>query len=110
MLAAPCLILKYDMFKAQPEKMSSNYLVRKVKDPELRKKLTPIFKFGCKRVLVSSDWCPTMQKDHVHLQTIAIDCVRCTPAEYVLTGPSGKTVKPKVSDHISTGLMALKAV
>lgn len=74
-LTAPFLILKYDMFKAQPEKMASSYLARKVKDPELRKKLTPTFKFGCKRVLVSSDWYPTMQKEHVHLETNAIECI-----------------------------------
>ena len=31
-------------------------LRRQVKDPELRKKLTPTFQFGCKRVLVSDDY------------------------------------------------------
>jgi len=76
-LTAPFLILKYDFFKAQPQKMASSYLARKVKDPVLRKKLTPTFKFGCKRVLVSSDWYPTMQKEHVHLETNGID--RITP-------------------------------
>ncbi|HEX4880585.1 MAG TPA: NAD(P)/FAD-dependent oxidoreductase [Limnobacter sp.] len=72
-ITAPFLILKYDTFKAQPQKMASSYLRRKVKDPELRKKLTPNFKFGCKRVLVSSDWYPTMQKPNVHLETTAIE-------------------------------------
>ncbi|MDP2227542.1 MAG: NAD(P)/FAD-dependent oxidoreductase, partial [Moraxellaceae bacterium] len=55
-LTAPFLILKYDLFKSQPEKICRSYLQRKVKDPVLREKLTPKFKFGCKRVLVSSDW------------------------------------------------------
>lgn len=66
-LTAPFLILKYDAFKAQPEKIARGYLKRKVKDPVLLEKLTPTFKFGCKRVLVSSDWYTTMQRNDVTL-------------------------------------------
>lgn len=72
-LTAPFLILKYDAFKKQPAKMSRSYLERKVKDPVLREKLTPKFKFGCKRVLVSSAWYPTMQRDHVTLADQGIE-------------------------------------
>ncbi|MCQ8897720.1 NAD(P)/FAD-dependent oxidoreductase [Limnobacter humi] len=74
-LTAPFLILKYDLFKQQPEKLALSYLRKKVKDPDLRKKLTPTIKFGCKRVLVSSDWYTTMQKPNVHLETTGIDCI-----------------------------------
>tara|TARA_R110002073_G_scaffold84612_8_gene202010 strand:+ start:126290 stop:127858 length:1569 start_codon:yes stop_codon:yes gene_type:complete len=66
-LTAPFLILKYDVFKSQPEKLCRSYLKHKVKDEALREQLTPTFKFGCKRVLVSSDWYPTMQRDDVSL-------------------------------------------
>ncbi|MDZ4298060.1 MAG: NAD(P)/FAD-dependent oxidoreductase [Moraxellaceae bacterium] len=66
-LTAPFLILRYDAFKAQPEKIARSYLRKKVKDDALRARLTPNFKFGCKRVLVSSDWFPTMQRDDVTL-------------------------------------------
>jgi cation diffusion facilitator CzcD-associated flavoprotein CzcO len=76
-LTAPFLILKYDAFKAQPEKISRAYLKRKVKDPVLLKKLTPTFKFGCKRVLVSSDWYTTMQRNNVSLIEEGIE--RITP-------------------------------
>ena len=72
-LTAPFLILKYDLFKAQPEKLARSYLKHKVKDEALRAKLTPNFRFGCKRVLVSSDWYPTMQREHVHLETSGIE-------------------------------------
>jgi cation diffusion facilitator CzcD-associated flavoprotein CzcO len=72
-LTAPFLILKYDVFKSQPEKICRSYLNRKVADEALREKLTPTFKFGCKRVLVSSDWYPTMQRDDVSLVTDGIE-------------------------------------
>ncbi|REH36638.1 cation diffusion facilitator CzcD-associated flavoprotein CzcO [Paraperlucidibaca baekdonensis] len=71
-LTAPFLILRYDLFKSQPQKLATSYLKHKVKDAALRAKLTPNFKFGCKRVLVSSDWYPTMQREHVQLETNGI--------------------------------------
>lgn len=66
-VTAPFLVLKYDAFKSHPEKIARNYLQRKVKDPVLRQKLTPDYKFGCKRVLVSSEWYNTLQQPNVSL-------------------------------------------
>jgi len=48
-------------------------LRRQVKDPELRKKLTPTFQFGCKRVLVSDDYWATFERDDVELVTDPIE-------------------------------------
>ena len=48
-------------------------LRRQVKDPELRKKLTPTFQFGCKRVLVSDDYWATFERDDVELVTDSIE-------------------------------------
>ncbi|MEC7118427.1 MAG: NAD(P)/FAD-dependent oxidoreductase [Pseudomonadota bacterium] len=72
-LTAPFLVLKYDAFKSHPEKLARSYLARKVKDPVLKAKLTPDYKFGCKRVLVSSDWYKTVQRENVNLITDGID-------------------------------------
>lgn len=44
-------------------------LRRQVKDPELRKRLTPEFQFGCKRVLVSDDYWAAFERDNVELVT-----------------------------------------
>ncbi|MFM9124685.1 MAG: flavin-containing monooxygenase [Actinomycetota bacterium] len=44
-------------------------LERQVPDPELRAKLTPDYGIGCKRVLLSNDWYPTLQRDDVELVT-----------------------------------------
>lgn len=80
---APFLILKYDAFKSVPSTVSNSYRERKVKDPELLKKLTPNYKFGCKRVLVSSDWYPTMQRDNVTLEVSGIKQITPTGIETV---------------------------
>ncbi|CRK55996.1 Cyclohexanone monooxygenase [Alloactinosynnema sp. L-07] len=51
------------------------HLRRQVKDPELRRKLTPDYSFGCKRPTFSNDYFPTFNKPHVHLETTSIDRV-----------------------------------
>jgi cation diffusion facilitator CzcD-associated flavoprotein CzcO len=43
-----------------------------IKDPELRRKVTPNFRLGCKRMLLSNDWYPTLDRDHVELITEGI--------------------------------------
>lgn len=42
-------------------------LKREIPDPELRQKLTPNYKVGCKRVLTSDDYYPTFMRENVHL-------------------------------------------
>jgi len=49
------------------------HLRRQVKDPELRRKLTPDYSFGCKRPTFSNDYYPTFTKPHVHLETTPIE-------------------------------------
>ena len=44
-------------------------LRRQVKDVELRKRLTPSWDLGCKRVLLSNDWYSTLQQSNVKLVT-----------------------------------------
>ncbi|CAF1396974.1 unnamed protein product, partial [Didymodactylos carnosus] len=60
-----------------PNKMLSEHLVKyflskQVKDPELRKKLTPKWELGCKRVLFSSDWYSALQESNLKLVTDSI--------------------------------------
>jgi cation diffusion facilitator CzcD-associated flavoprotein CzcO len=43
-----------------------------VRDPELRRKVEPTDTIGCKRVLLSSDWYPTLAQPHVNLVCDAI--------------------------------------
>jgi cation diffusion facilitator CzcD-associated flavoprotein CzcO len=43
-----------------------------ITDPELRRRVTPHFRLGCKRVLISNDWYPALARDNVELITEAI--------------------------------------
>ncbi|OUR89083.1 hypothetical protein A9Q81_22450 [Gammaproteobacteria bacterium 42_54_T18] len=52
---------------------SCRYFVKKqVKDPELRKKLTPNYGFGCKRPAVSNEYLKTFNRNNVDLVTDGI--------------------------------------
>jgi cation diffusion facilitator CzcD-associated flavoprotein CzcO len=51
-------------------------LRREVPDPELRRRLTPTFQFGCKRIVFSSLWYPALQQQNVDLVTSGIREVR----------------------------------
>jgi len=53
-------------------KQCREYLAR-VKDPELRRKLTPDSDPMCKRLVISNDFYPTLRKEHVELVTEGID-------------------------------------
>lgn len=44
-------------------------LQKEVLDPETRKKLTPNYKLGCKRILSSDDYLPSFNRENVHLIT-----------------------------------------
>jgi cation diffusion facilitator CzcD-associated flavoprotein CzcO len=52
-----------------PTKFALSYLARKVKDPVLRAKLTPDYVFGCKRVLLSSNYYPALTQPNVDVVT-----------------------------------------
>lgn len=55
------------------ERISRAHLRRQVSDPWLRRQLTPDFTIGCKRVLISNDYYPALQKDNCKLITWPID-------------------------------------
>lgn len=49
--------------------LALRHLERQVPDPVLRAKVTPDYLMGCKRVLISNDWYPALQKPQVNLVT-----------------------------------------
>jgi cation diffusion facilitator CzcD-associated flavoprotein CzcO len=57
---------------AKTEAMCRRHLERQVKDPELRARLTPNYAVGCKRLLISNDWYPALQRANVALVTDGI--------------------------------------
>ncbi|MBP0589866.1 NAD(P)/FAD-dependent oxidoreductase [Paraburkholderia sp. LEh10] len=56
-------------------KFARSYLERRVKDPALRAKLTPDYRLGCKRVLLSSDYLPALNQPNVDVVTSPIQTV-----------------------------------
>ena len=57
------------------------HLRKQVLDPELRRKLTPDYSFGCKRPTFSNDYYPTFTRPDVTLETTPIE--RITPTGVV---------------------------
>jgi len=54
------------------EKIATRHLHSQVKDPELRRKLTPHYRMGCKRVLISDSYYPALQQPGVDVVTDGI--------------------------------------
>jgi cation diffusion facilitator CzcD-associated flavoprotein CzcO len=59
------------------------HMHRAVKDPELRRKLTPDYVMGCKRVLVADDYYPALTRDNVEVN---VDGIRAVTERGVVDG------------------------
>ncbi|HEY4239491.1 MAG TPA: NAD(P)/FAD-dependent oxidoreductase, partial [Kofleriaceae bacterium] len=59
------------------ESLVRKHLEKVVPDAALRDKLTPSYRLGCKRVLISNDYYPALQRPNVELVTAGIE--RVTP-------------------------------
>ncbi|HET9990008.1 MAG TPA: NAD(P)/FAD-dependent oxidoreductase [Kofleriaceae bacterium] len=60
------------------EKLVKRYIAGQVPDPALRAKLTPNYRLGCKRVLISNEYYPAIQRPNVELVTEGIAEVTAT--------------------------------
>ncbi|WP_410574726.1 flavin-containing monooxygenase [Amycolatopsis sp. cmx-4-61] len=56
--------------------LAKAHLADQVPSPELRSRLTPDYTFGCKRLVPSNRWFPTLQKPNVELVSSALAEVR----------------------------------
>lgn len=59
-----------------PERVALRHLRSQVADPRLRAKLTPGYRIGCKRVLISNDYYPALAQPNVEVVTDAIQEIR----------------------------------
>ncbi|MDB4957504.1 MAG: Cyclohexanone monooxygenase [Myxococcales bacterium] len=89
------------------EKIVMRFIAEQVPDPRLREKLTPRYRFGCKRVLISNDYYPALQRDNVELVTERIEAV--TPRGIRLADGSEREVDAiicgtgfRVTDYLSS--------
>ena len=65
-----------ETFRKKVEAISLRHLARRIKDPKMRAALTPNYQLGCKRVLVSDDFYPALNRPNVELVTEQIAEVR----------------------------------
>jgi cation diffusion facilitator CzcD-associated flavoprotein CzcO len=79
-------------------RQASAHLNQQVADPQLRQRLTPDFAVGCKRVLISNNWYPTLQRENVELIT---DAIANVTADAVIT-EDGRT-RPVDAIVVATG-------
>ncbi|MCS0600281.1 NAD(P)/FAD-dependent oxidoreductase [Streptomyces sp. LP11] len=58
------------------EQLAKRNMARAIKDPALRAKLTPGYRIGCKRILLSSTYYPALAKPNVDVVTSGLSEVR----------------------------------
>ncbi|GHD14635.1 Baeyer-Villiger monooxygenase [Streptomyces violarus] len=58
------------------EEMARRNMARSIKDPALRAKLTPDYRIGCKRILLSSDYYPALAQPNVDVVASGLAEVR----------------------------------
>jgi cation diffusion facilitator CzcD-associated flavoprotein CzcO len=87
------------------EKRAREYLEEQVSDPELRAALTPDYRIGCKRILLSNDYYQALQRDNTEVVTDGIREIR----EHSIVTNDGRE---HVVDAIvyATGFQAAEAV
>ena len=73
---ARILPFRHPVFIRISESVSKWHMKRSIKDPELRKKLTPKYTIGCKRILISNQYYPTFNRRNVNLITDRISEIR----------------------------------
>lgn len=69
-------VLQYrnlSLFNRAAEQLCRAHLFRQVRDPELRRKLTPDYSFGCKRPTFSNDYFRAFTRPNVNLETAGIE-------------------------------------
>ncbi len=64
------------LMRSRMDAVARKHLARQIPDPELREKLTPDYEIGCKRILISNDYYPSLGRDNVEVVTEGVAEVR----------------------------------
>ncbi|MGC1619343.1 MAG: NAD(P)/FAD-dependent oxidoreductase [Candidatus Acidiferrum sp.] len=90
--------------------IATRHMQRQIQDPKLREALTPRYELGCKRVLVSDDFYPTLKRENVELVTEGIAEVREhsivttdgveRPADVLIFGTGFRATEPLIGIRI----------
>jgi len=69
-------LAKYPVLMRPVELLLKAKLWATIRDPALRRRLTPAYRLGCKRILLSNDYHAAFRHGHVRLETAGISEVR----------------------------------
>ncbi len=58
------------------ERLARRHIARRIADPALRRRVTPDYTIGCKRILLSNDYYPALNRPNVTLVTSPISEIR----------------------------------
>jgi cation diffusion facilitator CzcD-associated flavoprotein CzcO len=92
------------------QRMAMRHLERSVPDAALRAKLTPDYTIGCKRILISNDYLPSLTRPNVELVTegiaevrehsiVSLDGVE-RPVDVIIFGTGFQPTDPPLAKHI----------
>jgi cation diffusion facilitator CzcD-associated flavoprotein CzcO len=92
------------------EKVARRTIAHHITDPVLRRKVTPTYRLGCKRVLISNDWYPALAQPNVDVVTEPITEVRPHgvvtadgvehPADTLILGTGFKVTDMVIADRV----------
>ncbi len=92
------------------QRVALRHLRQAIPDPELRRKLTPDWTLGCKRVLLSNDYLPALAQPNVEVVTDGIAEVRAhsivtrdgteRPVDAILFGTGFQPTDPPLARHL----------
>ena len=92
------------------DRLARWHLKRQVSDPDLRRKLTPGYIMGCKRILISDNYYPSLDQDNVEVVTDGIaevtDHAIITTngtqhrVDTIIFGTGFETTKPPIATRI----------
>ncbi len=57
------------------EQIARRHIERGIKDPELRKRVTPDYRLGTTRMLIANDWYPALDRDNVELVDHSVEAL-----------------------------------
>jgi cation diffusion facilitator CzcD-associated flavoprotein CzcO len=91
------------------QRFAEKHLREKISNPELRAKLTPTYTMGCKRVLLSNDYYPALERQNVEVIT---DGIREITETGLLTHGGGRDGRAHEVDALllCTGFQAAEQV
>jgi cation diffusion facilitator CzcD-associated flavoprotein CzcO len=88
-LFAPFVISDLAFFKKRAEAMAGAHIRKQVRGSGMREIVTPDYRIGCKRVLISNDWYPALQQDNVELIADGPECI----TENAIVTRDGRTIE-----------------